>query len=108
MSFWEKNDGIAVAEMITLFALLSIMTFSALPFYNKLITQTHHLEIETTYNRIKTSIIMSAIDSVKENGIADVPFPYQIKSLSRIYITNSAVGNITDRIHGHIFQQEHK
>ena len=90
MSFWKKTDGIAVAEMITLFALLSIMTFSALPFYNNLITQTHRLEVETTYNRIKTSIIISAIDSISENGIADVPFPSQIKSFSGISMTNSS------------------
>ena len=32
---------------------------------------------------------MSAIDSVSKIGIADVPFPSQIKSLSRINITNS-------------------
>ena len=88
--YWKKDDGIAVAEIITLFALVSIMTFSALPFYNNLITRTHQIEVETTYNRIKTAIIMSTIDSIANHGISEVPYPKHVKSFSRINISNSS------------------
>ena len=88
--YWKKDDGIAVVEIITLFALVSIMTFSALPFYNNLITRTHRIEVETTYNRIKTAIIMSNIDSIANHGISEVPYPKHVKSFSRINISNSS------------------
>jgi len=88
--YWKKDDGIAVVEIITLFALVSIMTFSALPFYNNLITRTHRIEVETTYNRIKTAIIMSTIDSIANHGISEVPYPKHVKSFSRINISNSS------------------
>jgi len=88
--YWKKDDGIAVAEIITLFALVSIMTFSALPFYNNLITHTHRIEVETTYNRIKTAIIMSTIDGAATHGISEVPYPKYVKSFSRIDISNSS------------------
>ncbi len=88
--YWKKDDGIAVAEIITLVALVSIMTFSALPFYNNLITHTHQIEVETTYNRIKTAIIMSTIDSAATHEISEVPYPKYVKSFSRINISNSS------------------
>ena len=77
---WKKEGGIAVAEIITLFALLSIMTFSALPFYNNMITRTHRLKVETMYNKIKTSVIISAADSVLGSGEYKVPYAKQISS----------------------------
>ena len=86
--FWKKEDGIAVAEMITLFALLGIMTFSALPFYNKLITQTHRIKVETMYNKIKTSVIMSAADSVSVCGVYKVPYERQITSKNFVNLSD--------------------
>ena len=77
---WKKEDGIAVAEIITLFALVSIMTFSALPFYNNLITHTHRTKVETMYNEIMTSVIISAADSVSGSGVYKVPYAKQISS----------------------------
>ena len=78
--FSIKDDGLAVAEMITLFALVSIMTFSALPFYNNLIIHTHRIKVETMYNKIKTSVIISAADSVSVSGVYTVPYAKQISS----------------------------
>ena len=75
--FWKRDDGIAVAEMITLFALVGIMTFSALPFYNNLITHTHRAKVETMYNKIKTSIIISAADNAFLHGKYTVPLARQ-------------------------------
>ena len=95
---WKKEGGIAVAEIITLFALLSIMTFSALPFYNNLITHTHRIKVETTYNKIKTSVIISAVDSVSVNGVYKVPYAKQISSENFVDLsdpnswTNSGAG----------------
>ena len=86
---WKKEDGIAVAEIITLFALLSIMIFSALPFYNNLITQTHRLTVETMYNKIKTSVVISAVDSVSVSGEYKVPYGSQIKNSEIINISDS-------------------
>jgi len=86
---WKKEDGIAVAEIITLFALLSIMIFSALPFYNNLITQTHRIKVETMYNKIKTSVIISAVDSVSVSGEYKVPYGSQIKNSEIINISDS-------------------
>ncbi|MBU0530034.1 hypothetical protein KKF86_09860 [bacterium] len=86
--FWKKEDGIAVAEMITLFALVSIMTFSALPFYNKLITQTHRIKVETMYNKIKTSVIISAADSASVSGVYKVPYANQISSKNFVNLSD--------------------
>ena len=88
--FWMKDDGIAVAEIITLFALVSIMTFSALPFYNNLITQTHRIEVNTMYNKIKTSIIIAATDSVSVNGMYTVPIAQQVTSNKIINLEDSS------------------
>ena len=87
--FWKKDDGIAVAEVITLFALVSIMTFSALPFYNNLITHTHRTKVETMYNKIKTSIIIYATESASVHGVYIVPFAYQVTSNNKINIKDS-------------------
>jgi len=87
--FWKKDDGIAVAEMITLFALISIMTFSALPFYNNLITHTHQTKVKTMYNKIKTSIIIAATDSVSVNGMYTVPIAQQVTSNKIINLDDS-------------------
>ena len=92
--FWLKEDGIAVAQMITLFALVSIITFSALPFYNSIITQTHKAKVMIMYNKINTYIIMSKIDSTSVKGINKVPFPNQITSNSIINSSDST--NWTD------------
>jgi len=86
---WKKEDGIAVAEIITLFALLSIMIFSALPFYNKLITQTHRIKVVTMYNKIKTSVIISAVDSVSVSGEYKIPYGNQVKNSEIINISDS-------------------
>ena len=88
--FWMKDDGIAVAEIITLFALVSIMTFSALPFYNNLITQTHRTNVNTMYNKIKTSIIIAATDSAAVNGMYTVPIAQQVTSNKIINLDDSS------------------
>ena len=88
--FWKKDDGIAVAEMITLFALISIMTFSALPFYNNLITHTHQTKVKTMYNKIKTSIIIAATDSVSVNGIYTAPIAQQVTSYKIMNLDDSS------------------
>ncbi len=87
--FWKKDDGIAVAEIITLFALVIIMTFSALPFYNNLITHTHRTKVETMYNKIKTSIIIYATESLSIHGVYKVPFGYQVTSNNIINLKDS-------------------
>ena len=87
--FWKRDEGIAVAEMITLFALVGIMTFSALPFYNNLITHTHSAKVETMYNKIKTSIIISAADSAAVHGKYTVPFARQLASNKIISLSES-------------------
>ena len=87
--FWKRDDGIAVAEMITLFALVGIMTFSVLPFYNNLITHTHHAKVETMYNKIKTSIIISAADSASVHGEYTVPFAHQLASNKIVSLSES-------------------
>ena len=87
--FWKRDDGIAVAEMITLFALVGIMTFSALPFYNNLITHTNRAKVETMYNKIKTSIIISAADSLSVHGEYIVPFARQLESNEIVSISES-------------------
>ena len=87
--FWKRDDGIAVAEMITLFALVGIMTFSVLPFYNNLITHTHRAKVETMYNKIKTSIIISAADSASVHGEYTVPFAHQLASNKIVSLSES-------------------
>ena len=86
---WKKEDGIAVAEIITLFTLVSIMTFSALPFYNNLITHTHRIKVETMYNKIKTSVIISTADSMSASGAYKVPFASQVTSNEIINLSDS-------------------
>ena len=88
--FWKKDDGIAVAEMITIFALVSIMIFSALPFYNNLIIQTHRIKVKTMYNKINTSIIISATDSVSVHGVYKVPFEHQVTSNKIVSLSDSS------------------
>ena len=87
--FWKRDDGIAVAEMITLFALVGIMTFSTLPFYNNLITHTHRAKVETMYNNIKTSIIISAADSASVHGEYTVPLARQLASNKIVSLSES-------------------
>ncbi|MEE8340791.1 MAG: hypothetical protein V3R52_01690 [Candidatus Neomarinimicrobiota bacterium] len=77
---WLKEDGLAFVEMITLFALVSVLTFAALPHYNNLIKQTHKAKVLQMYNKINTYIIISGADSLSVDGIFKVPFPSQITS----------------------------
>ena len=87
--FWKRDDGIAVAEMITLFALVGIMTFSALPFYNNLIRHTHRAKVEIMYNKIKTTIILSAADSASVHGKYTVPLARQLASNKIVSLSES-------------------
>lgn len=88
--FWKNDDGIAVAEMITLLALVGIMTFSALPFYNNLITHTHQTKVKTMYNKIKTSIIIAATESISVTGMYKVPIARQVASNKIVNLDDSS------------------
>jgi len=85
---WKKEDGIAVAEIITLFTLVSIITFSALPYFNHLVTNTHKTNIFTMYNNINTSIMISTMDNVAVEGAYTVPFAHQITKNRIINLKN--------------------
>ena len=87
--FWLKEDGMTAAEMITLFALVSLITFAALPVYNNLITNSHDAKIKSMHHRLKTSVIISVNDSISVNGVFKVPFPHQITNNRIIHLTES-------------------
>ncbi len=99
--FWLIEDGMTVTELIIVFALASIITLSAFPFYNKLIKKTHQAKVMLTYNNIRTSITISAADSILANGEIRVPFPHQVTSDRIINLpdsnnwTNDGVGTWT-------------
>ncbi len=86
--FWKKEDGLAVAEIITLLTLVSIMTFSALPYFNNLVSHTHKTNIISMYNNINSSIIISTMDNVSERGTYTVPFAHQITKNRIINLKN--------------------
>ncbi len=87
--FLLKEDGMTVAEMITLFALVSLIIFAALPLYNNLITNSHDAKIKSMHHRLKTSIIISVNDSISVNGVFKVPFPHQVTKNRIINLTES-------------------
>ena len=78
--FLLKEDGMTVTEMVMVFALASIITLSAFPFYHNLIKTTHQAKVMLMYNNIRTSITISSADSVLVNGDFRVPFPHQVTS----------------------------
>ena len=89
--FWLKEDGMTAAEMITLFALVSLIIFAALPLYNNLITNSHDAKIRSMHNRLKTSIIISVNDSISVNGVFKVPFPHQVIKSRTINLAESKI-----------------
>ncbi len=86
--FWKKEDGLAVAEIVTLFTLVSIITFSALPYFNNLVSNTHKTNIMSMYNNINTSIMISTMDNVAVKGTYTVPFAHQITKNRIINLKN--------------------
>ena len=87
--FWLKEDGMTVTEMAIVFALASIITLSAFPYYKNLIKTTHHAKVMLTYNNIKTSIVISTADSMLVNGKIRVPYPHQVISNKIISLSDS-------------------
>jgi Tfp pilus assembly protein FimT len=87
--FLLNEDGKTAAEMITLFALVSIITFFALPLYNNLITNSHDAKIKSMHQRLNTSIIISVNDSISVNGVFKVPFPHQLIKSRTINLAES-------------------
>jgi len=87
--FWLKEDVMTVAEMITLFALVSLITFFFFFLYNNLITNSHDAKIKSMHHRLKTSIIISITDSISVNGVFKVPFPHQVMKSRTINLAES-------------------
>jgi Tfp pilus assembly protein FimT len=87
--YWLKEDGMTVTEMTIVFALASIVTLSAFPFFNNLIKDTHQAKVMLTYNNIKTSIMISSADSMLANGNFRVPLPHQVTSDKIISLPDS-------------------
>ena len=78
-----------VTEMVMVFALVSILTLTAFPYYNNLVKETHQAKVMLTYNNIKTSIALATADSVFAIGKIRVPFPHQMTSDKIINLSDS-------------------
>jgi len=87
--FWLKEDGMTVTEMVMVFAIASIITLTAFPYYNNLVKETHQAKVMLSYNNIKTSIALATADSVLANGKIRVPFPHQVTSAKIISLSES-------------------
>ncbi|MFC1527915.1 hypothetical protein ACFL5D_04140 [Candidatus Neomarinimicrobiota bacterium] len=87
--FWLKEDGMTVTEMVMVFALVSIITLTAFPYYKNLVKETHQAKVMLTYNNIRTSITISSADSVFTIGKIRVPFPHQVTSDKIISLSES-------------------
>ena len=77
--FWSREDGMAAMEMIVLFAIVGILTFTVLPYYTSLTNQAHNAKVKAMYSMINASVIGATVDSVSVRGSISVPNPSQLK-----------------------------
>jgi len=76
---WSREDGIAGMEMVVLFAIVGILTFTVLPYYTSLTNQAHDAKVKAMYSMINASVIGATVDSVTVRGTRTVPNPSQLK-----------------------------
>lgn len=76
--FWFKEDGIAGIEMVVLFAIVGILTFTVIPYYTSLTNHAHEAKVKAMYSMINASIIVASVDSVTVGGSKSVPNPIQL------------------------------
>ena len=77
--FWSHEDGATAMEMVLLFAIVGILTFTVLPYYSSLINQAHNAKVKAMYSMINASVMGASIDSVTVRGNRSVPTPSQLK-----------------------------
>lgn len=76
--FWSREDGIAGIEIVVLFVIVGILTFTVGPYYNNLTNQAHDAKVKAMYSMINVSIIKASVDSVAVRGHRSVPYPSQL------------------------------
>jgi Tfp pilus assembly protein PilE len=69
-----KKDGIAGIEMMVLFTIVGILTFTAAHYYASLTNHAHDANVNTMYSMISASV-MGAVDKVTVVGSKCVPNP---------------------------------
>ncbi len=76
--FWFKEDGIAGIEMVVVFAIVGILTFTVIPYYTSLTNHAHDAKVKAMYSMINASIIVAAVDSVTVGRNKRIPEPSQL------------------------------
>ncbi len=76
--FWLREDGIAGIEMVVLFAIVGILTFTVVPYYTSLTNHAHDAKVKAMYSMINASVIGSSVDSVAVGWDKSVPDPSQL------------------------------
>lgn len=76
--FWLKEDGIAGIEMVVLFAIVGILTFTVVPYYTSLTNHAHDAKVKAMYSIINASVIGASVDSMRRGGGKCVPEPSQL------------------------------
>ena len=76
--FWLKENGIAGIEMVVLLAIVSILTFTVVPYYTSLTNHAHEAKIKAMYSILNASVIGASVDSVTVQGYKRVPKPSQL------------------------------
>lgn len=76
--FWLKEDGIAGIEIVVLFAMFGILTFTVVPYYTSLTNHAHDAKVKAMYSMINASVIGASVDSVTVGRDKCVPDPSQL------------------------------
>ena len=76
---WSREDGIAGMEMVILFLIVGMLTFTVLPYYTNLTNHAHDAKVKAMYSIINASVIGATVDSVSVRGNRSVPNPSQLK-----------------------------
>ncbi len=75
---WLREDGIAGIEMVVLFAIVGILTFTVIPYYTSLTNIAHNAKVKAMYSMLNASVISSSVESMAVGGDKCVPDPSQL------------------------------
>ena len=77
--FWSREDGATAMEMVVLFSIVGILTFTVLPYYTSLTNQAHEAKVKAMYSMVNAIVIGATVDSVTVRGSRSVPNPSQLR-----------------------------
>ena len=73
-----REDGIAGIEIVVLFAIFGILTFTVVPYYTSLTNHAHDAKVKAMYSMINATVIGATVDSVTVGQVKSVPNPSQL------------------------------